>query len=82
MDDWSITKTFSEEAQIKELAAALYPGSFDTGFKLHNVISNNYYVTVQMKNGSTNTGYYRGDNGFYLITEKIPEWLQRDTAYE
>ncbi len=82
VQDYSITKTFSEEEQIGELVDALYPASFDSMFKMTDTISTDYYVYVQLKNGTNNSNYYRGDSGFYLITEKIPDWLVRETAYE
>lgn len=80
MEDWSVTKTYSGQEQIDELAGALYPSSFDYSF--NNKISNDYYVIVQLKSGATSSGYYRGDNGFYFNADKVPEWLKKDTDYE
>lgn len=80
--DWSVTKTFSDEQQIKDLAAALYPAAFNTRWMPRESIDSNYYVNIQFKNGMAGSGNYRVDGGYYLLAGKIPEWLKKDTTYE
>lgn len=81
-NDFSVTKTFTDRAQIEELLDAMYPQEFVRGWKGQNVISDNYYVTVQYKDGSVTSSHYRGEKRALLITDKIPLWLESETAYE
>ncbi len=81
-ENTTVTKVFTDEKQIEELADALYPSSFDSSFLGQDVLSDNYYVTIQLRNGTVTSSHYRGDNGFSLISEKIPDWLDKETAYE
>lgn len=77
-----VTKTFTEEHQIKELADALFPTNFETTFLPPDTISENYSVTVQLKSEMVDSSYYRGNNSFNLISDQIPDWLEKETAYE
>lgn len=84
-EGYSVTKTFTDEEQISELVKALYSDAFPQ--KWRQDISGNYSVTVQLKSSVFDTkddgaasGYYRGSNSFYLITDRIPEFVDRETA--
>lgn len=77
-----ITKTFTDRKQIEELVGAMYSQSFDKS--VHDDISSDYSVTVQLKSSeaANNAGYYRGSDLFYLIEGRVPEFVDRETAYE
>ncbi len=80
--EYAVTKNFYEEGQIRELLQAVYPSGFDQWWKPEGVIDADYEVIVQYKDGSTHSSYYRGSNDGGLITERIPAWLEKETAYE
>lgn len=77
-----ITKTFTDKKQIEELLPALYSNSFYNPYKASGTFSNNYSVTVQLKSGNTSSSYYRGDNTYSLFADKIPAFVENETAYE
>ncbi|MCI6551923.1 MAG: DUF6449 domain-containing protein [Lachnospiraceae bacterium] len=82
--DWdalSVSRTFTEEEDIRDLAEAIYPIDMGVEWKDDDV-SNNYFVTIHYKDGETDSSNYRGSNNARLITEKIPDWLEQATAYE
>lgn len=87
-DAYAVTKTFTEPEQIKELTAALYPDSFPTPWRAN--ITSGYEVTVQFKNNiqnhtsayAANSAYYRGSDRFRIIAERMPEFVEKETAYE
>lgn len=81
-EDYSVTKVFTEEGQIKELEKALYPYGMSTWCKLPGVFSNEYDVTIQYKNGEVDSSVYRGSTSARMITDRIPDWLERETAYK
>lgn len=80
--NWEVHKTFTEEEQIRELANAIYPYELSSDWKAPEVISDDYYVTIQYKNGVTDSATYRGENDAQLITQLIPSWLEAETAYK
>ena len=80
--NYAVTKVFNDAEQIRELADALYPNEFDTYWMQEGAISEDYEVTVQYKNGLTDSSYYRGNEYARLIADRIPAWLERETAYE
>ncbi len=79
---YAVTKVFYDTEQIKELADALYPYDFNTYWMPEGTISQDYEVTVQYKNGMADSAYYRGSEYAGLIADRIPAWLERETAYE
>lgn len=81
-EDAIVTKTYTEKAQIEEILNAAYSVEFPEYWKGQDTFDENYSVTVQMKNGSTDSKYYRGINEFILIADRIPEWLEKETAYK
>lgn len=82
MEDVSVTKTFTEEEKIRELAGALYPSYLSRQWKASGEISGEYYVTIKYKNGKADSAAYRGDAGAPLIADRIPGWLEAETAYK
>ncbi len=80
--DYSVTKTFYEEEQIKELLPAVYPDEFDTYWNPKGTVSGNYRVVIYYKDGMAGTAHYRGNNEARLVTERIPAWLEKETAYQ
>ncbi len=82
MEDVSVTKTFTEEEKIKELAEAVYPSYLSRQWKAPGEISDDYYVTIKYKDGKADSAAYRGDAGAALIADRIPGWLEAETAYK
>ncbi len=82
MEDVSVTKTFTEEDKIKELAEAVYPSYLSRQWKGAGEISSDYYVSIKYKGGRTDSAVYRGDTGASLIADRIPGWLDAETAYK
>ncbi len=82
MEDVSVTKTFTEEDKIKELAEAVYPSYLSRQWKGAGEISSDYYVSIKYKDGRTDSAVYRGDTGASLIADRIPGWLDAETAYK
>ncbi len=80
--DWQVHKTFTDAEQIRELADAIYPMDLSSEWKAPGTFDNNYYVTVQYKNGVMDSANYRGSTDAMLITERIPDWLESATAYK
>lgn len=81
-EDFLVTKTYTEEDKIKELAAAMYPRGLSRRWKLEGAVSDEYDVTVNYKNGKSTSSVYRGSPGAGLITDRIPGWLEAETAYK
>lgn len=82
MEDVSVTKTFTEEEKIRELAGALYSSYLSRQWKAPGEISGEYYVTIKYENGKVDSAVYRGDSGASLIADRIPGWLEAETAYK
>ena len=80
--DVEVHKTFSDEEQIRELAQAIFPMGLSDYWKAPDAISEDYYVTIQYKNGKKATANYRGSDEAHLITAYIPKWLEAETAYK
>lgn len=81
-DIYTVSKTFRGEEQIKELVPALYPTLFSTYWKPNDFLGNDYEVSIEYKDGLTDTSYYRGNNRAGLMTDLIPAWLEKETAYQ
>ncbi len=82
MKDLSVTKTFTEGEKIEELAEAMYPSYMSRQWKAPGEISGEYYVTIKYKDGRADSAAYRGDAGASLIADRIPGWLEAETAYK
>ena len=81
-EDFSVTKVFTEEEQIKELVNAMYPSRMNTWWKRPGTFSNDYEVEIQYKNGEADSSVYRGSTSASLIADRIPDWLEKETAYQ
>lgn len=81
-EDLSVTKVFTEEEQIKELVNAMYPSRMNTWWKRPGTFSNDYEVEIQYKNGEADSSVYRGSTNARLIADRIPDWLEKETAYQ
>ena len=81
--DVSVTKTFSEREKIEELAEAMYHTELTTAWKLPDALDRDYSITVRYKDGQVDDAVYRGSsNSVYLIADKVPSWLESETAYK
>lgn len=76
-----ITKDFTDEKQIEELLDALYPAGFEDNLR-SSLARNQYSVTVHLKSSAMDSSYYRGSTNYVLIADRIPDWLEKETAYE
>lgn len=81
-EDLSVTKVFTEEEEIKELAEALYPSNLSRRWKLPGALSSEYDVEIQYKSGEIDSSVYRGSPYASLIADRIPDWLDEETAYK
>lgn len=79
---YTVTKNFNEEEQIRDIAQALYPRVFDDSWLSKDLIDYDYDVTVMYKDGTVDSVYYRGSGRAYLMADRIPDWLEKETAYE
>lgn len=78
-EDFTVSKTFSEEKQIADLLDAIYSSDFSQRWKGNGQIDSNYFVTIQYKDADR----YNGESkSAYLIADKIPDWLEKETAYK
>lgn len=80
--DTSVTKTYTEKEKIDELVGALYHRELSMAWKLPGTVNGDYSVTVQYKDGQADSAVYRGSSSAYLITDRIPSWLENETAYK
>lgn len=81
-EDLSVTKVFTDEERIKELAEVMYPSRLSTRWKLPGAFSNEYDVEIQYKSGEVDNSVYRGSPYAALIADRIPDWLEKETAYK
>ncbi len=81
-EDLTVTKVFTEEEQIKELVNAMYPSRLSTWWKRPGTFSDDYEVEIQYKNGEADSSAYRGSTSARLIADRIPDWLEKETAYQ
>lgn len=80
--DYSVSKTFYGKEQIAELLQAVYSSEFDTYWNPKGTVSDNYEVVIYYKDEMAGTAHYRGNNTARLITDRIPAWLEKETAYQ
>ena len=80
--DTSVTKIYTEKEKIEELLPALYHESLSTAWKRPDALNEDYYVNVRYKDGRADSAVYRTSPNAYLITDRIPDWLERETAYK
>ena len=54
----------------------------NTWWKRSGTFSNDYEVEIQYKNGEADSSVYRGSTNARLIADRIPDWLEKETAYQ
>lgn len=81
--DFEVTKTFADQKQIEELTEAVYSYAFPGNWKEPGTFSNDYSVTITYKNSPKDSSYYyEYGSGSRFITDRIPDWVEKETAYK
>lgn len=75
--DFTVRKEFADKEQIEELLDAMYSNDFAQRWKADGAIDPDYFVTVQFKDDEK-----KANKNASLITDRVPEWLEKETAYE
>lgn len=77
--DFETEAVFDDPAEIKQIAAAVYPEAFTEFWVPQDTLNTDYYVTVVYKKALENADGYVG--GYYMIADCIPDFVKEKTAY-
>lgn len=78
-EDVEVYKTFTDRERIEELLQAMYPYGLSAWWKEADAISSDYKITLKYKDAGRAESLYYSDKA-NLITQRIPAWLEAETA--
>lgn len=79
--DYSTSAVFEDKKEISQIVPALYPDSFTDVWTPDGTLDMDYYVDVMQTDMPEDSKIERYNSGFYMLADKIPDFVQERTAY-
>ena len=80
-NDYSTSAVFEDKQEISQIMPALYPDSFTDVWTPDGTLDMDYYVDVMQADMPEDSKIERYSSGFYMLTDKIPDFVKERTAY-
>lgn len=80
-NDYSTSAVFEDKQEISQIMPALYPDSFTDVWTPDGTLDMDYYVDVMQTDMPEDSKIERYSSGFYMLTDKIPDFVKERTAY-